>query len=357
MANITEVSTNIDTNTSNKLPAAKTTTPVAEVFNTPELLEGILCQLPVLDLVIATGFNKTFRNAFKASPRLQRQLFMLPTNDKPKYWKLVRRDTKGAFSPVDDYESDSNGFDATIVHMSLFGPEDSLGFHLVPIPSDTDDSVPCRRSLQVVSLCPLLSRPLRCYYDLTTSVKSVSFGVKPNAKAVTIGHPWSHMFLSNPPCKTVRYDLTWDGLVDGTWKTAFAVRGQFHCEEGITMASLINDALNRRDTVTVFTSSGGLQGLDSSTARGSVAEHTNTRAMIARFTALKKSSATGESPVKHISNTTVQEQITAFQNQHSGCVVQLKAFESNIHLVSSYAPTEKEYKQMSTMGLAKTSVL
>jgi hypothetical protein len=69
MANITAAHANILTDTSDgDLPAAETVPSDVRVFSIPELLEGILSQLSVLDLVIATGVNKTFRNAIKASP-------------------------------------------------------------------------------------------------------------------------------------------------------------------------------------------------------------------------------------------------------------------------------------------------
>jgi hypothetical protein len=111
MANTTEVRANphIDTDTSDGYPPAAETVPSdVRVFSSPELLEGILSQLPVLDLVIATGVSKTFRNVIQTSPRLQRQLFVLPTNDKPEYWKLVKRDITNTPAQEDDYESDDH---------------------------------------------------------------------------------------------------------------------------------------------------------------------------------------------------------------------------------------------------------
>jgi hypothetical protein len=108
METTAEVPTNIlIDNSDGDLLAGKTTTPVAEVFNTPELLESVLSHLPVLGLVIATGINKTFRGAIQASPQLQRQLFLLPTNDKIEYWEL------------DPYEIGDNNSDRTVLIKSL----------------------------------------------------------------------------------------------------------------------------------------------------------------------------------------------------------------------------------------------
>jgi hypothetical protein len=328
-----EVSTNIIVDTSDgDLRGAEATTPVAKVFNTPELLEGVLSHLPVLDLVIATGVNKTFRNTIQASVHLQRHLFLLPTNREPEYWKLVRRDTNGVFRPVDDHEANDE-WDITIVHLSL--PDVSLGYHLVPIASDTDGSAPSRRSLQAVSLCPLLS-PLQRHYRLATSTKSVHIGVKFDAKAITTGGPWSHMFLSNPPSKTVQYHLTWQGHVDDTSIAEFHVHRGFHCEEGVTFANLADDAFHSLGMVTVRNSGRGRQYLNTTTARGRTS---------------------GAGYVAMIDDTTVQEQITDFLNLYNGVIVQLKADEYNVDILSSYAPTVEEYEEMSALGCVRTTVL
>lgn len=48
------------------------------VFNTTELFEAILDQLPLLDLVLATGVNHHFHRFTGRSKKLRRKLFTLP---------------------------------------------------------------------------------------------------------------------------------------------------------------------------------------------------------------------------------------------------------------------------------------
>ncbi|GIZ48476.1 hypothetical protein CKM354_001153500 [Cercospora kikuchii] len=48
------------------------------VFATPELLESILLQLPMLDLISAQRVDRTFQHAIKKSPSIQRALFFRP---------------------------------------------------------------------------------------------------------------------------------------------------------------------------------------------------------------------------------------------------------------------------------------
>jgi hypothetical protein len=337
MANITAAHANILTDTSDgDLSAAETVPSDVRVFSTPELLKGILSQLSVLDLVIATGVNKTFRNAIKACPRLQRQLFIIPMNNKTEYWKLTKREIAHTSDHVDDSESDDDELDTqrrlldmfrALMDGAVYAAPSSF---LVSVPSDTDDRVLSRRTLQVVSLCPLLSRPLQTPHLFEILGKSISFKVKFDARANIATEPWSHMFLSNPPSRKVKYELAWESHVYDTWDAEFTVRGTFHCEEGITLANLKNHALRRRGDVVVCN---GIEGLR-------YQQSTNPQVSVGVL----------------IGDTTLHEQITAFQNECSECVIQMIAEKSSIEIVSKVAPTEEDYEQLSTLGRVKTSV-
>ena len=61
----------------------------ARVFNTPELLEAILSQLPPHDLLLAQRISRPFQAAITSSPTLQQLLFIraAPVKD-PKEWSL-----------------------------------------------------------------------------------------------------------------------------------------------------------------------------------------------------------------------------------------------------------------------------
>ena len=51
---------------------------IATVLAIPELLEGILFELPPLDLLLATRVNKAFQTQIRSSTRIQRKLFFKP---------------------------------------------------------------------------------------------------------------------------------------------------------------------------------------------------------------------------------------------------------------------------------------
>ncbi|GIZ48477.1 hypothetical protein CKM354_001153600 [Cercospora kikuchii] len=51
------------------------------VFDTAELLEAILLQLPLVDILRAQRINRSFQDSIKKSPSLQRALFLKPYSD------------------------------------------------------------------------------------------------------------------------------------------------------------------------------------------------------------------------------------------------------------------------------------
>jgi hypothetical protein len=149
------------------------------------------------------------------------------------------------------------------------------------------------------------------------------------AKATTVKEPWSHMFLSNPPCKTVDYELDWESCIEGPGNVMFTVHGRFRCEEGIAFASLINEALGRRGKAKT--------------------SHVNPESChYTRIVSCEKDDR---------GDTTLLEQITAFKAQDSKRVVRLKTETSNIKFVSASAPTAEEFDYMDTLGLVLVSVL
>lgn len=53
----------------------------SRVFALPELLEAILLHLPLVDILLAQRVDRTFRDGIKASPALQKALFLRPDDD------------------------------------------------------------------------------------------------------------------------------------------------------------------------------------------------------------------------------------------------------------------------------------
>lgn len=151
MADTTELPISIATDTSDAEPGAtEAVTAVAKVCSTPELLEGLLSHLPVLDLVTATGVSKICRHVIQASPKLQRQLFMLPSNEKAEYWQLVRHRSD------DLNEKPDRAYLYRIASPGVVG-DTSFQARLEAVTPDTSDWRHPSRSLRVVSACPLLS--------------------------------------------------------------------------------------------------------------------------------------------------------------------------------------------------------
>jgi hypothetical protein len=68
-----------------------------------EVLEAILSHLPTLDLIVATGVNKTLRTIVKNSPTLQRNLFLRPTN-KPREFVKVEDGYKFAVATQKEFD-------------------------------------------------------------------------------------------------------------------------------------------------------------------------------------------------------------------------------------------------------------
>lgn len=57
-----------------------TTTAGASLAGTPELVEMVLLQLPILDILVFQRVNRTWNEVIKDSPQLQRALFLKPTS-------------------------------------------------------------------------------------------------------------------------------------------------------------------------------------------------------------------------------------------------------------------------------------
>jgi hypothetical protein len=241
MAKIDELSATMrNLTTDAEQSATKPATAATKVGSIPELLEGIFSHLPVLDLVVATGVNKTFRNVVQASPKLQQKLFMSPSTDETEYWRHI---------PVDG--EDEYIYDETFLY-EIVCPGASREAHLASLASDRDDWIYYPpRSLQVALASPLLQvDPWVLDHDKLLSTNA-AMTLHPRATKLA-GH-WTNMYLSNPPCKTVRYNLWWEGRVDGVCDVKFNIFGRFDRDEGVTFASLLDDVTNPRRAIKVWT--------------------------------------------------------------------------------------------------------
>lgn len=188
--------------------ATKTVTAVAQVLGTPELLEGILSHLPVLDLVVATGVNKTFRNAIQASSELQRNLFMLPSKDEPEYWQLVT-------PKLDDYRRGLHIAHLYRIKSPGIVGDDEIQARIEAVAADSNDWAHPNRSLKLVSICPLLDlsdggggSPIDLgLREMYGNERPVEIYLHPNSKALRVSKSWENMFITNPPCQEASMPL------------------------------------------------------------------------------------------------------------------------------------------------------
>lgn len=303
---------------------AEITTAAAKVSSTPELLEGILTHLPVLDLVIATGVSKHFRNVIKASPELQRKLFVLPPKNRAEYWQMVPHksetpDIRHQFTHL--YRVESPGVTDNA----------ELQAHLESITSDPYNWAHPGHPLKVVSTCPWLEVTRRCpeyiggmklwhrawagnggRFPLTTleasPSQSISYAIE----------PWTKMFLTSPPCQEASMRLVWEGFTGGKVDVVLHTFGEVRCEGGITLALLADEISRKICLVEIMTRNDDSQE-DADWIFGEV------------------------------KNTTLYDQIAICKIQNPKLRMEISV-ESMIYIPSIVAPTESEYEEMAVHG-------
>lgn len=174
----------------------------SKVFETTELLEAILYQLPVLDLVTASRTNKKFHAVVGTSPSLIPKLFLRPV-------------------------------ELTATLDVVYEDEDNL-----------------RRRFVIAELNPILRLPHRLTNDLPNRLKFYSPGdsVVFTDRALLAGC-WTNMYLTNPPCTRVELHLTYACRAKKPLTTSHDARGpkvryktfrrHVRRPQGITFAMLI----------------------------------------------------------------------------------------------------------------------
>lgn len=304
--------------------ATKTVAAAAQVLGTPELLEAILSHLPVLDLVIATGVSKTLRNAIQASSELQRKLFMLPSKDEPKYWQLVT-------PKLDDYRRGLH-----IAHLyriicpGIVGDAE-VQARIEAVTDDSHDWAHPNRSLKLVSICPLLDlsgggggSPIDLgLREMYGNERPVEIYLHPNSKALRVSKSWENMLITNPPCQEASMSLLWEGLVAGRLNKTMSVSGTARCEQGITLAFLVDKVAKTFGTVGI-----------------SIREDEPKNTNVWKLSEAK--------------DTTLYDQVDICRRSNSGRVWQMST-GSSIQLSSIVAPSRPLFVEMDFYGHVVTS--
>ncbi|KAM0703191.1 hypothetical protein Q7P35_009129 [Cladosporium inversicolor] len=183
------------------------------LVNIPELFEEVLAQLPLLDLVIATGVNTTFRGFIFSSQKLKRKLFLLPTKPQGSRKQRKQFDPNGIFGPSMCHDECLN---------SLAG---------LNSPS--------------VTLCPFLLEPSHRMRMTHLTARAAE------------AHLWPHIYLTDPPCAHAHVNFTFGGTnAEGLYVLLEAGRSIYR-RDGVTCAA-IQEALEQSGSVKV--SHGGLVG-------------------------------------------------------------------------------------------------
>ena len=272
------------------------TVAATQVGETAELIELILSDLSPLDVIAATGVNKTFRNVILNSPMLQKKLFLLSTNALPRYWLPLKC------------------FLSTTLFRTVTVDE---GSSILEPTSESDmkyDNFP----LRVVSASPLLKRPNEAQgiwnrYDPsleklewdpgTTSPHQWHF-----LPSKEITGPWKQMYLTDPPCKSVSCTLLWEGWVHGVLEFTLEVTGHVYRQAGVILADL-------------FDNTGGIPG---------------------QFSAVPRK---GGGYVRSLFPTTLHKQIERCKKINAECEIRLGS-RSTVALLWTVALTDHERKEM-----------
>jgi len=211
------------------------------------LVELILSFLPLPDIVKLSRVNKTFRNTILNSVTLRRKLFLPATDASPQYWLPLER-----YIPTTSQTCQTLFRTVTV-------DADSLIFEPTLTPRIDSNDLP----LRIVSTCPLLERPseaqgsrARCETSFD-KLEWHQFSTSPNQwfllPTKNITGVWKQMFLTNPPCKSVRCTLLCEGWVHGVLDITLEATRHVYRQAGVTFADLIDDTCSMLGSVVIHT--------------------------------------------------------------------------------------------------------
>lgn len=294
---------------------AEAETSFVDICEIPELLEGILSHLPVLNLVRATGVSKTFRNVIQTSPQLQHQLFLLPTKDKTEYWQLV-------------YHKDESNQLYSTSSPGIAG-DAAIRVHRDDVAPDTIDWSRPTHPLSVIAVCPLLKHHVtrRAFFEESPPSTVLRF----QERSLSAIEHWTHTFITSPmPYNMVTASPGWDVEINGRIEVrvvCFVDDGHDHvvnCEEGLTLASLVDQVFKHKCTMRIFT---------------------------------RRPIAVGEDrwSVRKANDTTMYDEIAICKRDYGDMAMRLGA-NSLIYLDSVVVPTGDEHRAMAGQGRVSSSI-
>lgn len=210
---------------------ADTQSAAGRVFELPELLEQILCQLPHLKLLVVQRTSRLWRQVITTSPNIQKRLFMRPDNcllgryctDKPgarPLNNLMLRKVIGGMYPTMTLRTNQfmtwDEFDAARGKASM-ADEDRAGRNAFD-----DERDPCGFWMWTVNI----SFPTDALMAAQEKNPAIAF---PEAS-------WRRMFVSQPPATALHLTRRWQ-------RSTLPV---IDVPEGITMQHLVMAADHKR---------------------------------------------------------------------------------------------------------------
>jgi len=214
------------------------------VFNTTELLEQILLNLPAKNVFAVQRVNTFFRDVIRGSISIRRALFLEPLSEQT-IWKLQYIDGRD-FDSYKDYVW--NVGDVTFV----------------PCQSADDDGA-ARQTKNTTYATPVRLNPL--LKDTTGYEESLDLLADPSwsgnsaifslaFKMSLAGVPsWRDTYITAPPCKTATFRLVWrHGQYEG---------GKFVFVEdaaGLTLGTLVDNVLKQVQPKIHFDKTGAVRG-------------------------------------------------------------------------------------------------
>jgi hypothetical protein len=161
-----------------------------------EIVEAILSHLPILDLIVATGINMTFRTIVQNSPTLQRELFLRETQEPILYVQVEHPDygcrTLAVEESGDDVDEHDDGED------SRDEPDSEAYASDEP---ESDYYWHWSGELVVLDICPFLLYEYNGGYNRSVRDRILKGGggkVQFSRLAALAEH-WADMYLTNPP--------------------------------------------------------------------------------------------------------------------------------------------------------------
>lgn len=188
----------------------------AAVFNIPELLESILYHVPIVDLTRSRRVNKAVHRLIETSPMLQRKLFLLPSNDPPRYWGWIRN------NDTDELVTSPNN---------------------PPPASETSHDAPNT----IARLNPLLTAEDHYLYSSPQETHAIGLVHSTQIdKRILNAKVWPEMYLTSPPCTSVHFSFVFS---EQSKQARLYVRRTVRDPAGVTFATLWDELHKEGDVI------------------------------------------------------------------------------------------------------------